>query len=94
VNDKNVSICLKSKSVNEEMYGVQKETVIMGRLDIENDEGIPWQARTGRGIHGLPRVSYGPAMPYPYMPCGRAAAAVFFPLGYPFPYGSVSWYSR
>jgi hypothetical protein len=30
------------------------------------------QARTGRGIHGLPKVSYGPAMPDPYMPCGRA----------------------
>jgi hypothetical protein len=30
------------------------------------------QARTGRGIHGLPKVSCGPTMPDPYMPCGRA----------------------
>ena len=30
------------------------------------------QARTGRGIHGLPKVSCGPAMPDPYTPCGRA----------------------
>jgi hypothetical protein len=29
------------------------------------------QARTGRGIHGLPKVSPGPAMPNPYTPCGR-----------------------
>jgi hypothetical protein len=63
------------------------------------------QARTGRGIHGLPKVSCGPAVPDPYTPCGRATPqtalrlfgvarpqggwppAVFFPLGYPFPYG-------
>jgi hypothetical protein len=38
------------------------------------------QARTGRGIHGPPKVSPGPAMPDPSTP-------VFFPLGYPFPYG-------
>jgi hypothetical protein len=30
------------------------------------------QARTGRGIHGLPKVSPQPAMPDPYTPCGRA----------------------
>jgi hypothetical protein len=30
------------------------------------------QARTGRGIHGLPKVSYGPAMSNPNTPCGRA----------------------
>jgi hypothetical protein len=64
------------------------------------------QARTGRDIHGIPKVSPGPAMPNPYTPCGRATppnclmavwevahpqgerpAAVFFPLGYPYPYG-------
>jgi hypothetical protein len=48
--------------------------------------GYATQARTGRGIHGLPKVSPRPAMPNPYTPCGRPAA-VFFPLGYPFPYG-------
>jgi hypothetical protein len=32
---------------------------------------IQIQARTGRGIHGLPKVSPGPAMPNPYTPCGR-----------------------
>jgi hypothetical protein len=31
-----------------------------------------YQARTERSIHGLPRVSCGPAMPNPYTPCGRA----------------------
>jgi hypothetical protein len=49
-----------------------------------------------RGIHGLPKVSPGPAMPDPSMPCkwatpktalrpyaGRWPAAVFYPLGYP-----------
>jgi hypothetical protein len=48
---------------------------------------INLQARTGRGIHGLPKVSPGPAMPNP--------AAVFFPLGYPFLYGPVNlpWYT-
>jgi hypothetical protein len=30
------------------------------------------QARMARGIHGLPKVSPGPAMPNPPMPCGRA----------------------
>jgi hypothetical protein len=32
----------------------------------------PHQARTGKGIHGLRKVSCGPAMTDPYMPCGRA----------------------
>jgi hypothetical protein len=64
------------------------------------------QARMGRGIHGLPKVSPGLAMPDPSTPCGWASpqtalwpfggwparradgrAAVFYPLGYPFPYG-------
>jgi hypothetical protein len=27
----------------------------------------------GRGDHGLPKVSPGPTMPYPSMPCGRAS---------------------
>jgi hypothetical protein len=48
-----------------------------------------------RGIHRLPKVSTGPAMPDPSTPCGQAtlqpfqgwAAAVFYPLGYPMPYG-------
>jgi hypothetical protein len=30
------------------------------------------QARTGRGIHGLPKVSCVPAMPDPYISCGQA----------------------
>jgi hypothetical protein len=37
-------------------------------LILEHDAA---QARTGRGIQGLPKVSYGPAMPDPYTPCGR-----------------------
>jgi hypothetical protein len=28
--------------------------------------------RMARGVHGLPKVSPGPAMPYPSTPCGRA----------------------
>jgi hypothetical protein len=65
----------------------------------ESGETIEGQARTGRGIHGRTKVSCGPAMPDPYMPCGRATpqgagqgglpAAVFFPLEYPFPYRPV-----
>jgi hypothetical protein len=58
------------------------------------------QARTGRGIHGLPKVLPGPAKPDPYTPCrwatpktalqqGGQPAAIFFPLGYSFPYGPV-----
>jgi hypothetical protein len=30
------------------------------------------QGRMGRSIHGLPKVSPGPAMPNPSMPCGRS----------------------
>jgi hypothetical protein len=67
------------------------------------------QARMGRGIHGLPKVSCGSAMPDPLYalqaghppngltaiwgvahPQGGRPAAVFFPLGYPFPYGPES----
>jgi hypothetical protein len=36
------------------------------------EQGRENQARTGRDIHGLPKVSCGPAMPDPYMPCVRA----------------------
>jgi hypothetical protein len=48
-----------------------------------------------RGGHGLPKLSLGPTMPYPSMPCGRATpetalqpfqVAVFYPLGHPTPY--------
>jgi diadenosine tetraphosphatase ApaH/serine/threonine PP2A family protein phosphatase len=46
------------------------------------------QAHTGRGIHGLPKVSCGPAMPNPYIrPAGGRPATVFFPLGYPWQKG-------
>lgn len=45
------------------------------------------------GGHGLPKVSLGPAMPYPLCPAGVSSqggrsAAVFYPLGYPTPYAS------
>jgi YD repeat-containing protein len=52
-----------------------------------------------RGGHGLPKVSLGLAMPYPFAPWGRATpqtgmaypqggqpAAVFYPFGHPLPY--------
>jgi hypothetical protein len=42
------------------------EKIIAGEF---HDQG---QARTGRGIHRLPKVSCGPAMPDPYTPCRRA----------------------
>jgi hypothetical protein len=48
------------------------------------------QARMGRGIHGLPKVSCGPAMPNPYTSCGRATPQMALPLGYPFPYGPAA----
>jgi hypothetical protein len=32
----------------------------------------PPQARTGRGIHGLPKVSPSPVKPNPYTPCGQS----------------------
>jgi hypothetical protein len=50
------------------------------------------QARMGRGIHGLPKVSPELAMPNPSTPCRRATpkTAVFYPLGYPMPYGPAS----
>jgi hypothetical protein len=81
------------------------------------------QARMGKGIHAVPKVSPGPAMPYPSTPCGpgpppkpknarwgggrpppnrasrgllgvprpqvKRPAAIFFPIGYPFPYWPV-----
>jgi hypothetical protein len=31
-----------------------------------------------KGIHGLPKVSPGPALPYPSMPCGRATPETAF----------------
>jgi hypothetical protein len=34
--------------------------------------GYHWKARMARGIHRLPKVSPGPAMPDPSMPCGLA----------------------
>jgi hypothetical protein len=54
-----------------------------------------------RGGHGHPKISPGPAMPYPSMPCGRTTsetalqrglpvgrwpAAFFYPSGHPGPY--------
>jgi hypothetical protein len=44
------------------------------------------QVRMARGIQELPKVSPGPAMPDPSMQGGRPAA-IFYPLGYPTPYG-------
>jgi hypothetical protein len=47
-------------------------------------------ARVG---HALPKVSLGPAIPYPSTPCRRAtpetalwSVAVFYPLGHLMPY--------
>jgi hypothetical protein len=52
--------------------------------------------RMARGAHGLPKVSLWPAQPDPYSrlvvarPQGVRPVAVFFPLGYPTPYGPAS----
>jgi hypothetical protein len=43
------------------------------------------QARTGRGIHGLPKVSCGPALPDPYTPCGRLGGGRLLPPWIPLP---------
>jgi hypothetical protein len=42
-----------------------------------------------RGIHELPKLSPMLAMPNPSTRCGQATpeTAVFYPLGYPMPYG-------
>jgi hypothetical protein len=54
--------------------------------------------RIARGGHGFPKVSLGPAMPYPSTLCRQATpettlqpfqgwpAAIFYPLGHPTPY--------
>jgi hypothetical protein len=56
-----------------------------------------------RGAHGLPKVSAGPAMPYPSTYSGQATpetalcpfqggylAAVFYSFGHPMPYAPES----
>jgi hypothetical protein len=49
------------------------------------------QARTGRGIHGLPKVSPGPAMPDPSSPCRAGGLRPFStPLNTPSRTGLVS----
>jgi hypothetical protein len=54
--------------------------------------------RMARGSHGLPKVSPGSAMPYPFTPVsgvahpqGRWPVAVFYPLGHftPYAYGTA-----
>jgi len=50
------------------------------------------QARMARGIHRLPKVSTGLAIPDPSgvaRPQGVQPAAISYPLGYPTPYGPV-----
>jgi hypothetical protein len=43
-----------------------------GRAKARRGAGRRWQGRMARGVHGLPKVSPGTAMPYPCMPCGPA----------------------
>jgi hypothetical protein len=38
----------------------------------KNASSTYFQGRMARGGHGLLKVSQGPAMPYPSIPCGRA----------------------
>jgi hypothetical protein len=53
---------------------------------VRSPEG--WQARMARGIHGLPKVSPGPALPNPSTPCGRATPEMVVRLfRYPKPLG-------
>jgi hypothetical protein len=62
--------------------------------EVLNREILAWerdQARTGRGIHGLPKVLTGPALPDPYgrfgggPPAGRAAYGSLLPPWIPLP---------
>jgi hypothetical protein len=52
-----------------EILLVDRTTMIVGPLTFY---ATFHQARTGRGIHGLPKVSCGPAMPNPCTLCERA----------------------
>jgi hypothetical protein len=68
---------------------------------VEGPGGIREHGRMAWGDHGLPKVSFGPTMPYSSTPCGQATpdtavscvaclqggrpAAVFFPFGHPPP---------
>jgi hypothetical protein len=51
-----------------------------------------FHGRMARGIHGLPKLSLGPAIPNPSTPGGRAACAatVFYPFGHPTLYAYFS----
>jgi len=55
-----------------------------------------FQACMGRGFHGLPKVSLGPPCPTLLRPALRLfrgwPAAVFYPFGYPTPYGPAKFY--
>jgi hypothetical protein len=72
------SVCLSSQNLSLGRRRPKKEEFfvqIAGRMK-EPPTFVPrerplQQARTGRGIHGLPKVSPWPAMPNPYTPCGR-----------------------
>jgi hypothetical protein len=82
-------------------YGMEQESCFGQRVAVgRRCSGVGLgDSRMARGIHGLPKVSPKLTMPNLFTPCGRAIpqtalqlfwgwpAAVFFPLGYPTPYG-------
>jgi hypothetical protein len=60
--------CVEFKLLTSCMYEYGKILADFYVQQLEVDSRIR-QARTGRGIYGLPKVSCGPAMPDPYTPC-------------------------
>jgi hypothetical protein len=61
---------------------MQRSTSYLVRRTLPHSK---FQARMARGIHGLTKVSLGPALPYPSMPCRRATpeTALWMFLGWP-----------
>jgi hypothetical protein len=50
--------------------------VIDETLQNQNERNTGCHVCMARDGHGLPKVSHRPAMPYPFMPCGRATPEV------------------
>jgi hypothetical protein len=55
-----------------EQFALQVKRNSIGSIQIEFLPLPFGRGRIASGGHGLPKVSPGPAMPYPSMPCGRA----------------------
>jgi hypothetical protein len=78
--EKTINKEVEAKKKDEEREGHQKASLPTGnrrpatgdrRKAGETEAGNNNQARAGRGIHGLPKVSPSPTMPDPSTPCGH-----------------------